>query len=189
MTCQPGATGSITEDGTRCPVHISKQRTPQREAQSQQASNLLPKPGVRCPPCPPNEEPAPHVSHAPSALPYRFVRGAADGEGGRVAAGFCHLQACAEVIVKHQLPVPDGQTQELTLGEAGWVLSTIHWCLAHSLTCLVAPAAGPGASTNHCGIEEGFMGKEQPCVGGTGMALRGGNAPRSTDCASEPWPS
>lgn len=59
--------------------------------------------------------------------PYRFVRGAADGRS--IAAGLCHLQARVEVIVKHQLPIPDGQAQELSLWEAGWMLSTRtqHW--------------------------------------------------------------
>lgn len=86
------------------------------------------KQGSGCPLYPLDEEPSKQAGQA-AVPPYRFVCGAADGEGGGVAAGFCHLQASAEVIVKHQLPVPDGQTQELTLGEAGQTLSPTSRCL------------------------------------------------------------
>lgn len=89
------------------------------------------KQGSACPPFPLDEEPPKRAGQA-AAAPYRFVCGAADGEGGGVAAGFCHLQAGAEVIVKHQLPIPDGQAQELTLGEAGRTLSPTSRCSPRS---------------------------------------------------------
>lgn len=88
-----------------------------------------------------DEEPSLQESPVPS---YRFVCGTADGEGGGVAR-FCHLQARAEIIVKSQLPIPDGQTQELTLGEAGWTFSRGPGCGTEPICPLALVGAGPTA--------------------------------------------
>ena len=142
------------------------------------AALLHQKQGSRCPQNPLDEEPSQRAGQA-AVPPYRFVRGAADGEGGGVAAGFCHLQAGAEVIVKHQLPIPDGQTQELTLGEAGRTISPTSRCPACSRGAepdlpLVPVGAGPAAGTlpHRCDDYWGFICKEQPCAGARGWHRR-----------------
>lgn len=135
----------------KCPIHISKQSILKKEAQSLQALNLAPKQGSRL-----RMKSQPQSGHP--LPPYRFVRGTADGGG--VAAGLCHLQARVEVIVKHQLPIPDGQAQELSLWEAGWMLNirAQHW-QKQILQLMPQPVTDSN---------EGPMCEQQPCVGGNG---------------------
>lgn len=133
-----------------------------------------------------DEEPSLHESPVPS---YRFVCGAADGEGGGVAR-FCHLQARTEIIVKSQLPIPDGQTQELTLGEAGWTLSRCPGCSCGTEpTCpLALVGAVPYSELFPVPWSElsGTYLQTAALCWVTGITLQAGNVPCSTAYPSEP---
>lgn len=163
------ATGSIREQSMKCPIHVSKQRTLRREAQSLQASNLATKQGFRCPTGTLDEEPAPRWAPT-SPLPLCLWRcwwrkhccWALPSPGpcwshSKAPASHSGWPGTRTVPVGGRL---DAQHQDLALAEAD-------------------PAAD--ASTCHCDNNEGSTCEQQPCVGANG------NVPGSTDCHGEPW--